>query len=117
MTNLIETIFPLILASLMVVGCGFSAELVSRSYKTLQSLSRDNTNVFPWLKDGWYIVRGLMNINLGSILFLVFTAFAAKVSDMLLTGSIWTEALISIWFVMVFASAFKISSQKRWKLF
>ena len=117
MENFVTTFLPLIINSFIVVCCAFCAELIHRSYKTLQSLSRGNTKPFPWLTDGWAIVKGLLNINIGAVLFLFFTWCAAGLSRMVPTGSIWTEALITFWFIMVFSSGFKISSQKRWKLF
>ncbi len=117
MENFISLILQFIISSLLVVCCSFCAELVHRSYHSLQGLSRENTKPFPWITDGWDIIRGLLNINIGAVLFMLFAWFAARVSDLVPTGSIWSEALITIWVVTVFASGFKISSRKRWKLF
>ena len=117
MENFITLILQFIIASLLVICCSFCAELVHRSYHSLQGLSRENTKPFPWITDGWEIIRGLLNINIGAVLFMLFAWFAARVSDGVPTGSIWSEALITMWFVIVFASGFKISSHKRWKLF
>jgi hypothetical protein len=117
MENFTTTILPLIVNSFIVVCSAFCAELVHRSYKTLQVLSRENTKPFPLLTDGWKIIRGLLNINLGAVILLFFTWCAASLSRMVPLGSIWTEALITIWFIMLFSSGFKISSEKAWKLF
>ena len=117
MENFIYLILQLIIASLLVICCSFCAELVHRSYHSLQGLSLENTKPFPWITDGWEIIRGLLNINIGAVLFMLFAWFAARVSDGVPTGSIWSEALITMWFVIVFASGFKISFYKRWKYF
>tara|TARA_R110000803_G_scaffold16317_1_gene44715 strand:+ start:733 stop:1086 length:354 start_codon:yes stop_codon:yes gene_type:complete len=117
MENLTTTILPLIVNSLIVICSAFCAELVHRSYKLLQVLSRENTKPFPLLTDGWQIIKGLLNINIGAVIFLFFTWCAASMLKMVPIGSIWTEALITIWFIMVFSAGFKISSKKGWKLF
>lgn len=117
MNYYLEVIFPILGVSLIIVLAGFCAELVNRSYKNLRALSRDNTQVFPWLTHGWLIIRGLLNMNFGSILFLTLLWCALNVHSRIILESVWSDMLVTILYIMMFVAAFKTSAEKMWKLF
>lgn len=112
-----NTIFPLIGATLMVSAAGFAYELVSRKYKQLKELSQSGESIFMWVSKGWPILAALLNINFGILLFLTAIIFALRLYDMAVIPSVWLELLVTIWFIMMFSIGYSVSREKRWKLF
>jgi hypothetical protein len=117
MSYYLEVILPTIGVCVILVLAGFCAELVNRSYKNLRALSRDTTQVFPWLTHGWLIIRGLLNMNFGSILFLTLIWCAFNLQVHIVFESVWSDMLVTILYIMMFVSAYKTSAEKMWKLF
>lgn len=101
----------------MVNAAGFAYELVSRKYKQLKELSQSGESIFMWVSKGWPILSALLNINFGILLFLTAIIFALRLYDMAVIESVWTELLITIWFIIVFLIGYSVSGEKRWKLF
>jgi len=112
-----NTIFPLIGATLMVSAAGFACELVSRKYKQLKELSQSGESIFMWVSRGWPILAALLNINFGILLFLTAIIFALRLYDLAVIPYVWLELLVTIWFIMMFSIAYSVSREKRWKLF
>ena len=84
-----NTIFPLIGATLMVSAAGFAYELVSRKYKQLKELSQSGESIFMWVSKGWPILAALLNINFGILLFLTAIIFALRLYDMAVIPPVW----------------------------
>ena len=113
----LEVLFPTAGVCILVVLAGFCAELVSRSYKDLRALSRNTTDIFPWLTHGWLIIKGLLNMNFGSVLFLALMWCALYIQSNIVYESVWGSVLATIVHIMMFTAAYKTSQEKFWKLF
>jgi hypothetical protein len=110
-------VFPIIGTSILLAFAGYSFELIVRKYTELKELSRSKTSTFFWLQHGWPIVSGMLNINIGVLLFLGNIILAFRLFDIAQVESIWQSILITIWFIMIFLTAMKASAEKKWKLF